>query len=131
MIFLFTYLFIVVFILLDMFDEAQEYVYYEMERNLLQGFLHSDDGKNYLEILVDKELLRMKKKTPLVCVEYLSTNMWRWTIYRLMDKWMDIWMDRQMDGRTDGWTDGWTDRWTDGRTDRQMDGQTDTNKWMN
>ena len=131
MIFWFTYLFIVVFILLDMFDEAQEYVYYEMERNLLQGFLHSDDGKNYLEILVDKELLRMKKKTPLVCVEYLSTNMWRWTIDRLMDKWMDIWMDRQMDGRTDGWTDGWTDRWTDGRTDRQMDGQTDTNKWMN
>ena len=112
MIFWFTYLFIVVFILLDMFDEAQEYVYYEMERNLLQGFLHSDDGKNYLEILVDKELLRMKKKTPLVCVEYLSTNMWRWTIYRLMDKWMDIWMDRQMDGRTDGWTDRWTDRQT-------------------
>ena len=74
-----------------MFDEAQEYVYYEMERNLLQGFLHSDDGKNYLEILVDKELLRMKKKTPLVCViEYLSTNMWRWTIDRLqMNGYMD------------------------------------------
>lgn len=48
-----------------MFDEAQQYVYYEMEKNFLKSFLQSNDGQRYLQMLVERDLTNMRK-TPLV-----------------------------------------------------------------
>lgn len=51
--------------LLDLFDEAQNYVYREMEHQLLGAFLRSDDGHHYLQALVHRDLCMMSK-TPYV-----------------------------------------------------------------
>ena len=47
-----------------MFNEAQQYILLHMERELLPGFINSSEGKSYIESIVERELIRMKKKTP-------------------------------------------------------------------
>ena len=49
------------FSLSDMFDQAQQFVYAEMERHLLHPFLQSEDGCNYLQMLVKRDLTMMTK----------------------------------------------------------------------
>ena len=45
----------------DMFDQAQQFIYAEMERHLLHPFLQSEDGCNYLQMLVKRDLTMMTK----------------------------------------------------------------------
>ncbi|XP_065899465.1 uncharacterized protein [Dysidea avara] len=46
----------------DIFDEAQQYVYAKMEETVWDRFLRSEDGQNYLEILVSRDIQRKRKR---------------------------------------------------------------------
>ena len=46
----------------DIFDEAQQYVYAKMEETIWDRFLRSEDGLNYLEILVARDIQRKRKR---------------------------------------------------------------------
>ena len=48
----------------DIFDDAQSFIYSKMENELLRDFIRGEDGQTYLESLVERDLLRMKKITP-------------------------------------------------------------------
>lgn len=46
----------------DIFDEAQQYVYAKMEEIIWDRFLRSEDGQNYLEILVARDIQRKQRR---------------------------------------------------------------------
>lgn len=46
----------------DIFDEAQQYVYAKMEELIWDRFLRSEDGQNYLEILVARDIQRKQRR---------------------------------------------------------------------
>ncbi|XP_019852065.1 PREDICTED: uncharacterized protein LOC109581970 isoform X2 [Amphimedon queenslandica] len=45
----------------ELFNDAQLHVYTQMEREFLSGFLKSQDGENYLKMLADRELHKLKQ----------------------------------------------------------------------
>ena len=46
----------------DIFDEAQQFVYAKMEELIWDRFLRSEDGQNYLEILVARDIQRKQRR---------------------------------------------------------------------
>ena len=45
----------------EIFTEAQQYVFTQMETTLLSRFLQSQDGQNYLKALVTRDIDRRQK----------------------------------------------------------------------
>ena len=52
---------ILIYFNLELFNDAQLHIYTQMERDFLSGFLKSQDGENYLKMLADRELYKLKQ----------------------------------------------------------------------